>query len=221
MAEWLVMTNDKPIGIDMEACEVKTIYGYARVSTLDQNADRQLIALRAAGVPDANVFTDHKSGKDFNRPAWKKLVRRLHAGDLLVVSSIDRFGRSYEEILAEWRSLVKIKNVHIKVLDMPLLDTTTAHGLLAVFIADLVLQILSFVAETERNHIRQRQREGIAAAKARGVCFGRPPMHLPENFPELVRQVAEHRLSIRAAAQQCGISKTCFAKYYSQSVRTP
>lgn len=221
MAEWLVMTNDKPIGIDMEACEVKTIYGYARVSTLDQNADRQLIALRAAGVPDANVFTDHKSGKDFNRPAWKKLVRRLHAGDLLVVSSIDRFGRSYEEILAEWRSLVKIKNVHIKVLDMPLLDTTTAHGLLAVFIADLVLQILSFVAETERNHIRQRQREGIAAAKARGVRFGRPPMHLPENFPELVRQVAEHRLSIRAAAQQCGISKTCFAKYYSQSVRTP
>ena len=205
----------------MEACEVKTVYGYARVSTLDQNADRQLIALRAAGVPDANVYTDHKSGKDFNRPAWKKLVRRLHAGDLLVVSSIDRFGRNYEEILAEWRSLVKIKNVHIKVLDMSLLDTTTAHGLLAVFIADLVLQILSFVAETEREHIRQRQREGIAAAKARGVRFGRPPMLLPENFPELVRLVAERHLSIRTAAQQCGMSKTCFAKYYSQSVQTP
>lgn len=215
------MTTDKTVRLDMEACEVKTVYGYARVSTLDQNADRQLIALRAAGVPDANVFTDHKSGKDFNRPAWKKLVRRLHAGDLLVVSSIDRFGRNYEEILAEWRSLVKIKNVHIKVLDMPLLDTTTAHGLLAVFIADLVLQILSFVAETEREHIRQRQREGIAAAKARGVRFGRPPMLLPEDFPDLVRQVAEHRLSIRSAALQCGMSKTCFAKYYSKSVQTP
>lgn len=213
MAEWLAMTNDKPIQIDMEACEVKTIYGYARVSTLDQNADRQLIALRAAGVPDANIFTDHKSGKDFNRPAWKKLVRRLHAGDLLVVSSIDRFGRNYEEILAEWRSLVKIKNVHIKVLDMPLLDTTTAHGLLAVFIADLVLQILSFVAETERDHIRQRQREGIAAAKARGVRFGRPTLCLPAEFPSLAQEVIHGRLSVRAAADRCGMTKTSFGKY--------
>lgn len=214
------MKHDKLSEKGMGDCEVRTIYGYARVSTLDQNAGRQLIALRAAGVPDANVFTDHRSGKDFNRPAWRKLVRRLHAGDLLVVTSIDRFGRNYEEILAEWRALVKMKNVHIKVLDMPLLDTTTAHGLLAVFIADLVLQILSFVAETEREHIRQRQKEGIAAAKVRGVRFGRPPILLPDNFSEIAHQVAANQISRRIAAQMCGMSKTCFLKYFRQMFPT-
>ena len=142
------------------------VYGYARVSTAEQNLDRQLIALRAAGVPEANIFADKKSGKDFNRPAWKRLVRKLKTGDLLVVKSIDRFGRSYDEIIVTWDFLSRRKKVHLRVLDMPLLDTTTAQGLLAVFIANLVLQILSFVAETERQQIKARQREGIAAAKA-------------------------------------------------------
>lgn len=188
-------------------------YGYARVSSFDQNEDRQLIALRAAGVSPACIFTDHQSGKDFNRPAWKKLVRKLSAGDLLVVKSIDRLGRNYDEILSEWRTLVKLRNVHIRVLDTPLLDTTTVHGLLAVFMADLVLQILSFVAETEREHIKQRQREGIAAARLRGVHLGRPSIQLPANFEALSRQVSNHELTIRAAAQSCGISSSCFWKY--------
>ena len=186
------------------------IYGYARVSATDQNEERQLVALRAAGVPSQNIFTDHKSGKDFNRPAWKRLVRKLKPGDLLVVSSIDRFGRNYEEMLSEWRRLVKVRHVHVRVLDMPLLDTTAAHGLLAVFIADLVLQILSFVAETEREHIRTRQREGIAAAKARGVKFGRPCASLPPRFREIAERHLKNELSLRAAASLCGMSRTSF-----------
>jgi len=196
---------------------IGTSYGYARVSSSDQNADRQLRALVAAGVLPSAIYTDHKSGKDFNRPAWRKLMRKVRSGDLIVVTSIDRFGRNYEEILSEWRQLVKIRNVHIRVLDMPLLDTTTAHGLLAVFIADLVLQILSFVAETEREHIRQRQREGIAAAKARGVKFGREKMNLPPEFEALAVRVARHELSLRAAATACGISHTTFRKYLRQT----
>lgn len=187
-----------------------SIYGYARVSATDQNEERQLVALRAAGVPSQNIFTDHKSGKDFNRPAWKRLVRKLKPGDLLVVSSIDRFGRNYEEMLSEWRRLVKVRHVHVRVLDMPLLDTTAAHGLLAVFIADLVLQILSFVAETEREHIRTRQREGIAAAKARGVKFGRPCASLPPTFKEIAERHLKNELSLRAAASLCGMSRTSF-----------
>ena len=187
-----------------------TIYGYARVSATDQNEERQLVALRAAGVPSANIFTDHRSGKDFNRPAWKRLARKLKPGDLLVVSSIDRFGRNYDEILSEWRRLVKMRHVHVRVLDMPILDTTTARGLLAVFIADMVLQILSFVAETEREHIRARQREGIAAAKARGVKFGRPPAELPPSFIETAERYRNHELSLRAAAKLCGMSKSSF-----------
>ena len=186
------------------------IYGYARVSATDQNEERQLVALRAAGVPPLNIFTDHKSGKDFNRPAWKRLARKLKSGDLLVVSSIDRFGRNYEEILSEWRRLVKRRHVHVRVLDMPLLDTTTAQGLLAVFIADLVLQILSFVAETEREHIRARQREGIAAAKARGVKFGRPHISLPPTFKKIAERHFRNELSLRAAANLCGMSRTSF-----------
>ena len=186
------------------------VYGYARVSAADQNEDRQLVALRAAGVASENIFTDHKSGKDFNRPAWKRLVRKLKPGDLLVVSSIDRFGRNYEEVLSEWRRLVKIRQVHVRVLDMPLLDTTTAHGLLAVFIADLVLQILSFVAETEREHIRTRQREGIAAAQARGVKFGRPMIDPPPCFDEVVRRYRSREITERAAASLCGMSPSSF-----------
>ena len=194
----------------METDLIASTYGYARVSTDDQNEDRQLVALQAAGVKSENIFTDHKSGKDFNRPAWKRLVRKLKPGDLLVVSSIDRFGRNYEEVLSEWRRLVKIRQVHVRVLDMPLLDTTTARGLLAVFIADLVLQILSFVAETEREHIRTRQREGIAAAQARGVKFGRPMLDPPPCFDEVVRRYRSREITVRTAASLCGMSPTSF-----------
>ena len=190
--------------------ESHSTYGYARVSTNEQNLDRQLIALRAAGVPDSNIFADKKSGKDFNRPAWKRLVRKLHAGDLLVVKSIDRFGRSYDEIIVEWERLSRRKKVHLRVLDMPLLDTTTAQGLLAVFIANIVLQILSFVAETERQQIRARQREGIAAAKARGVKFGRPRIELPRCFSETADRYRNHELPLRDAATLCGMSQTTF-----------
>ena len=191
--------------------EQKTImYGYARVSTAEQNLDRQLIALRAAGVSEENIFADKKSGKDFNRPAWKRLVRKLRAGDLLVVKSIDRFGRNYDEIIAEWEWLSRRKKVHLRVLDMPLLDTTTAQGLLAVFIANIVLQILSFVAETERQHIKARQREGIAAAKARGVKFGRPKIAPPPCFGEIATHYLSHEVTMRTAASLCGMSPSSF-----------
>jgi DNA invertase Pin-like site-specific DNA recombinase len=185
-------------------------YGYARVSTTEQNLDRQLIALKAAGVPEANIFADKRSGKDFNRPAWKRLVRKLRAGDILVVKSIDRFGRSYDEIIFEWEWLSRRKKVHLRVLDMPLLDTTAAHGLLAVFIANIVLQILSFVAETERQQIKARQREGIAAARARGVRFGRPKVKLPPEFSAACESYLNRRESLRSAAQSCGLPQTTF-----------
>ena len=189
---------------------VQNIYGYARVSTTEQNLDRQLVALRSAGVPDGNIYADKRSGRDFNRPAWKRLVRKLRAGDILIVKSIDRFGRNYEEIIAEWGWLSKRKMVHLKVLDMPLLDTTTAQGLLAVFIANIVLQILSFVAETEREQIRSRQREGIVAAKARGVRFGRPKSNLPPDFGEAREDYLTHKQSLRSAAESCGLPQTTF-----------
>jgi len=197
----------------METVRNCVVYGYARVSSADQNADRQLIALTNAGVVKQQIFVDHRSGKDFNRPAWRKLVRKLRTGDVVVVTSLDRFGRNYEEMLTQWRDLVKIRGVHIRVLDMPLLDTTTGQGLLAVFIADLVLQILSFVAQSERDHIHERQRQGIAAAKARGVKFGRAPMVLPSAFDDLVGRVRRHELSLRKAARLCGMSHTSFRKY--------
>ena len=194
----------------METDSITHIYGYARVSAADQNEDRQIVALQAAGVEPENIFTDRKSGKDFNRPAWKRLVRRLKSNDLLVISSIDRFGRNYEEMLAEWRRLVKIRHVHVRVLDMPILDTTTRQGLLAAFIADLVLQILSFVAETERQNIRARQREGIAAAKTRGVKFGRPAIDLPSCFGKVVQRYRNREITLRAAASLCGMSPASF-----------
>lgn len=194
----------------METDSTTNTYGYARVSTDDQNEDRQLVALRAAGVTSENIFTDHKSGKDFNRPAWKKLVRKLKPGDLLVVSSIDRFGRNYEEVLSEWRRLVKTRQVHVRVLDMPLLDTTTAQGLLAVFIGNIVLQILSFVAETERQQIKSRQSEGIAAARRRGVKFGRPKAVLPPRFAAAKDSFLTQTQPLRAAASSCGMPPTTF-----------
>jgi len=185
-------------------------YGYARVSTEEQNEDRQLIALRQAGVDDSRIFVDHRSGKDFCRPSWRKLTRHLRRGDLLVITSIDRLGRNYNDILGEWRTLVKAKGVFIRVLDMPLIDTTTSQGLLSMFISDLVLQILSFVAETEREHIRTRQREGIAAAKARGVRFGRPKNPIPETFEYYATRYSNGDIRLSEAAQKCNMPTTTF-----------
>ena len=196
-----------------------TTYGYARVSTKDQNEDRQLIALQQAGVERELIYVDKKSGKDFNRPAWKRLRRKLKRGDLLVVKSLDRFGRSYDDMIGEWRCMTKDKGIHIKVLDMPLLDTTPAQGLLAVFLSDLVLQILSFVAQTERDHIKERQREGIAAAKSRGVRFGRPQLERPECLDELVSRTANGSISVAEAARQIGVSRTTFRRWAATEKR--
>lgn len=161
---------------------MSNIYGYIRVSSKDQNEDRQLIALNEVGVERKNVYLDKKSGKDFDRPQYKKLLRKLKKDDLLYIKSIDRLGRNYEEILQQWRILTKEKGIDIVVLDMPLLDTRRGKDLMGTFLSDIVLQVLSFVAENERTNIKQRQAEGIAAAKAKGVKFGRPPLPLPDNF---------------------------------------
>ena len=201
----------------MEEIRPCKTYGYARVSTTGQNLARQLDALHDAGISDADIFTDQKSGSDFNRPAWKRLMRRLRPGDVLVVTSLDRFGRNYAEMTAVWGELVQKRNVHIRVLDMPILDTTVGHGLTAAFIGDLVLRVLSYVAETERAHIKERQRQGIAAAKARGVKFGRPAAVLPENFAACVADVKNKRSSIRAAARKCNLPKSTFSKYLALS----
>ncbi len=162
--------------------EEKKIYGYVRCSSADQNEDRQMIALHEAAVPEKNIFMDKQSGKDFDRPNYKKLVQELKAGDLLYILSIDRLGRNYEEIQNQWRILTKEIGIDICVLDMPLLDTRNGKDLMGTFIADLVLQILSFVAQSERESIKKRQAEGIAAAKARGVKFGRPEKEAPDDL---------------------------------------
>lgn len=162
-------------------------YGYIRVSAKDQNTDRQYVALRAYGIPNKNLFVDKQSGKDFNRPAYHRLVRRLKPGDLLIVKSIDRLGRNYDEIIRQWQLLTKDKGCDVLVVDMPLLDTTKSKDILGTFIADLVLQILSYCAHSERENIRQRQAEGIAAAKAKGIQFGRPQLPIPEDFEDEVR----------------------------------
>ena len=162
-------------------------YGYIRVSSVDQCEDRQRIALQAVCVPEENIYLDKQSGKDFERPAYKRLVRKMKKDDLLYIKSIDRLGRNYEEIQNQWRFLTKEKGIDIVVLDMPLLDTRRGKDLVGTFLSDIVLQVLSFVAENERSNIKQRQAEGIAAAKARGVKFGRPQRPLPENFHEVYR----------------------------------
>jgi len=192
--------------------------GYARVSTSDQNADRQLLALAKAGISSENIYVDHRSGKDFDRPQWRKVKRKLHQGDLLVVTSIDRFGRCYEDIIDEWRLLVKVKGVNIRVLDMPLLDTSAAQGLLAGFLSDLVLQILSFVAETERRHIKERQREGIAAAHLRGVKFGRPALSKPVDLPELCAAIRNGSATITEVASRCHVSRTTIRRWMETTV---
>lgn len=186
------------------------IYGYIRVSTREQNEDRQLVALQNLNIPAGQIYMDKQSGKDFNRPMYRKLLRRLKKGDLLYIKSIDRLGRNYEEILTQWRVLTKEKQVDIVVLDMPLLDTRRGKDLMGTFLSDIVLQILSFVAENERSNIRQRQAEGIAAAKARGVRFGRPPLPLPENFPEVYQRWKDGELTGTAAAKACGMPLSTF-----------
>ena len=188
----------------------KKIYGYIRVSTREQNEDRQLIALREIGVPEKNIYLDKQSGKDFNRPQYKKLLRKLKKDDLLYIKSIDRLGRNYEEILQQWRVLTKEKGVDIVVLDMPLLDTRRGKDLMGTFLSDIVLQVLSFVAENERSNIRQRQAEGIAAAKARGVKFGRPPKPLPENFHSVYQRWKNGKITGTQAAKECGLPLATF-----------
>ena len=186
------------------------IYGYIRVSTREQNEDRQLIALREMAVPEANLFIDKQSGKDFDRPQYQKLRRKLKKDDLLYIKSIDRLGRNYEEILKQWRILTKETGIDIVVLDMPLLDTRRGKDLMGTFLSDIVLQVLSFVAENERTNIRQRQAEGIAAAKARGVKFGRPKKQLPVDFDKIVSDWKGKKLSPAEVLQRCGMSEATF-----------
>ena len=193
---------------------MKKIYGYIRVSTKDQNEDRQKIALAEFPVPAENIFMDKLSGKDFNRPQYKKLVRKLRKGDILVIKSIDRLGRNYEEILNQWRIITKEKMTDVVVLDMPLLDTRqTGKNLTGTFVADLVLQILSYVAQTERENIKQRQMEGIAAAKMRGVRFGRPRKNVPYAFYSIKSEWEEKRVSSREAARRLGVSQDTFLRW--------
>ncbi len=196
-------------------------YGYIRVSSRDQNEDRQLIALRSAGVLRTNIYLDKKSGRDFNRPQYKKLLRKLKKDDLLYIKSIDRLGRNYEEILRQWKVLTKDKGVDIVVLDMPLLDTRRGKDLMGTFLADIVLQVLSFVAENERTNIKQRQAEGIAAAKAKGVKFGRPPRSLPDNFYAVHKAWRGKKLTLKQAARACDLPAGTFydkaRKYESEN----
>jgi DNA invertase Pin-like site-specific DNA recombinase len=172
----------------------------------EQNADRQLVALEPYAIPPANLYIDKKSGKNFDRPKYRRLFRTLRAGDLLYVKSIDRLGRDYGEIIEQWRLLTREKGVDIKVLDMPMLDTTYCKDLLGTFISDLVLQVMSFSAQLERENILQRQAEGIAAAKARGVVFGREPVVVPDNFTEIYDRWRNRDLTGKEAAKLCGFS---------------
>lgn len=191
-----------------------TTYGYARVSTRDQNLARQIDALQEFGVERRCIFADKASGKDFRRPAYQRLVRRLHTGDTVVIKSIDRLGRNYDEILEEWRRLTKLSCAHLVVLDMPLLDTRhETNGVTGEFIADMVLQLLSYVAHIERDNIRQRQAEGIAAARARGVRFGRPRIERPEAFERVSSLYEAGTLSCGEAAAACGVSQTTFRRW--------
>lgn len=186
------------------------IYGYIRVSSADQNEDRQLIAMQELEIPEKMIFLDKCSGKDFDRPQYKRMVRRLRRGDLLYVKSIDRLGRNYADIQEQWRYLTRDIGVDIAVIDMPLLDTRNGKDLMGTFIADLVLQILCFVAQSEREAIKQRQAEGIAAAKAKGMVFGRPPCPIPDEFSMMVYEWEHKRISVRDIVTHCNISESTF-----------
>jgi len=186
-------------------------YAYVRVSTKEQNEGRQLVALQGLDIPKKNIYIDKQSGKDFNRPKYQKMVKKLRKDDLLYIKSIDRLGRNYKEIIEQWGILTKEKGIDIVVLDMPLLDTRRGKDLLGTFISDIVLQLLSFVAENERINIKQRQAEGIAAAKARGVKFGRPKKTVPDNFHEIRTKWRRQEFSVRKAAALCNMPKSTFA----------
>lgn len=191
-------------------------WGYARVSSVDQNEDRQIIALRATGVAQKHIFVDKLSGKDFQRPQYQLMLRKMKKDDLLYIHSIDRLGRNYQEILIQWQYITKNKGVDIVVLDMPLLDTRRGKDLMGTFLADLVLQLLSFVAENERANIRKRQAEGIAAAKLRGVKFGRPEVKVPENFYEVHQAWRMKKITLKEAAAACNMPPSTF---YSKARR--
>lgn len=188
-------------------------YGYVRVSTREQNEQRQMIALREFGIGDKQIYMDKQSGKDFERKNYKRMIRKLKSGDTIVIKSIDRLGRNYDEILEQWRIITKEKQVAIVVLDMPLLDTRQNRDLTGTLIADIVLQLLSYVAQTEREFIRQRQAEGIAAAKEKGVKFGRKPMERPAEFESLKAQWKNNEISARAAAKRLGITHRTFLSW--------
>ena len=185
-------------------------YGYVRVSSRDQNEDRQLDAMRNANVPEKNIYLDKISGKDFNRPMYRKMIRKLRKDDLLYIKSIDRLGRNYREIVKQWQYLTRVKKVDIVVMDMPLLDTRNGKDLMGTFLSDVVLQLLSFVAENERTNIKTRQREGIEAAHERGVKFGRPRKELPDDFQEILRQWREKEIDTATAAKLSGVGRSTF-----------
>ena len=185
-------------------------YGYIRVSSVDQNEDRQVLSMNSLKIPQNHVFIDKQSGKDFNRPNYQKMVSLIKQGDLLYIESIDRLGRNYEEIQNQWRLLTKEKGIDIAVIDMPLLDTRLHKDLIGTFISDIVLQILSFVAHSERDRIRKRQADGIIAAKARGVRFGRPEKPMPDNFGELVKKWEQRKISTAELLKLCQISRSTF-----------
>ena len=186
------------------------VYAYVRVSSIDQNEDRQLIVMSENNVPNKNVYIDKQSGKDFERPEYKKLVKRLKQGDLLYILSIDRLGCNYEEIQKQWRVLTKDIGIDICVIDMPLLDTRNGKDLMGTFIADLVLQILSFVAQSERENIKKRQAEGIAVAKAKGIKFGRPKIDVPEDYERIIKEWEQKKLPLTEALKQCNMSGATF-----------
>ena len=190
--------------------ERHNIYGYVRVSSTDQNEDRQMMEMRRLGVAECNIYVDKQSGRDFNRPQYARMEARLGQGDLLYILSIDRLGRNYQEVQEQWRVLTKEIGADICVIDMPLLDTRNGKDLMGTFIADLVLQILSFVAESERDSIRRRQEQGIAAAKAKGVKFGRPGVAVPKEFPQLVRAWERKKISIEEVLEKSGMSQATF-----------
>lgn len=188
-------------------------YGYVRVSSRDQNEERQIIAMHEFGVDDKQIYMDKQSGKDFERPQYKKLMRKIKTGDTIVIKSIDRLGRNYDEILVQWRTITKQKKVAIVVLDMPLLDTRQNRDLTGTLIADIVLQLLSYVAQTERDFIKQRQKEGIAAAKARGVQFGRTPMERPADYDQIKASWFQEKISAREAGRRLGVTHKTFLRW--------
>lgn len=188
----------------------KKVFGYARVSSYEQNEDRQIIALKEMGVPQKQIYVDKQSGKNFNRKQYQQLLRKLDGSSVLFVKSIDRLGRNYADLNEQWRIITKEKGADIVVIDMPLLDTRREKNLLGTFISDIVLALLSYVAENERINIKQRQAEGIAAAKARGVKFGRPPVSLPDNFYEVHKQWREKKLTLTQAAEACNLPESTF-----------